>query len=94
VTAHSRGRAYDRFVRIRWRARELRRTCLSCGWVWQVPKGMARPHMRGLPEAHVGDQGAVNDVIAANAVLGEQAATLKQCPHCGSTRYRQKAVRS
>ena len=79
-------------MRIRWRARELQRTCLSCGYVWPVPKGMARPHMRGLPEARFGDQGAVNDVVASNAALGEQAASLKQCPHCGSTRYRQKLL--
>ena len=86
-------------MRIRWRARELQRTCLSCGEVWQVPKGMARPRMRGLPLSTQGmpvsgsrTGSRADDVIAANAELGEQAAALKQCPHCGSTRYRQKLL--
>ena len=78
-------------MRIRWRARELQRTCLSCGYAWQVPRAIAKPRMRGL-DLGAGGRVVLNDVIAHNAALGEQAASLKQCPHCGSTRYRQKLL--
>jgi hypothetical protein len=78
-------------VRIRWQAREWERTCLSCGYVWRVSKGTTRAQGRGRPEARFGGQGA-DDVIGPSAALGEQDASLKECPHCGSLRYRRKLI--
>jgi hypothetical protein len=49
--------------------------------------------MRGLPlNRFAGIRSGTAEVIAANAALGEQAAALEQCPHCGSNRYRQHLI--
>lgn len=89
-------------------AREYERTCEDCGYVWRVPKGIARPHLRGLPMTFggmTGGRGApagaggggmagTDEVIAADETLVERAAAFESCPRCESNQYKQRPVRS
>ena len=82
-------------MRIPWLTREYERTCADCGYVWRVPKSVAHPRMRGMPMTRGGGSVAAQaDAIAAqNAVLSERAEALRRCPHCESTRYKQRSIR-
>ncbi len=85
-------------------AREYERTCEDCGYVWRVPKGIARPHMRGFPMTVQvtrgpggtggGGMARIDEVIAADEKLGERAAAFESCPRCESNQYKQRSVRS
>jgi hypothetical protein len=88
-------------VRIPWLTREYERTCDDCGCVWRVPKGIAHPHMQGIPMARGGrglgpDSAAARaDAVAeANAQLAERAAAFRRCPKCDSDHYKQRSIRS
>jgi hypothetical protein len=90
-------------MRIPWRAREYERTCHDCGYVWRVPKEVARPHLqdpesRGrVAEGGLGAVGGVQGteaVLDANAALSERAAASRRCPKCESDRYKQRTIRS
>lgn len=86
-------------MRIPWRTQEYERTCDECGYVWRVPKEIARPRMRALPGEAIPQSpqlaaGQAEAVMAANAALGERAAAFRQCPRCESDRYKQRAIRS
>ena len=83
-------------MHIPWLTQEYERTCDNCGYVWRVPKGIARPHMRGLPMGGRGGLAAAQAeaVIAANAALSERAAAFRRCPRCESDHYKQRSIRS
>jgi hypothetical protein len=76
--------------------REYERTCDDCGCVWHVPKGLAHPHMQGLPMSGRGGLAAMEaeSVIEENAELSEQAAAFRRCPRCESDHYKQRSIRS
>ena len=91
-------------MRIQWRAREYERTCDDCGYVWRVPKKVARPHLRD-PESRGRVAGAsglgpgdsirgTEAVVDANAALSERAAASRRCPRCESDHYKQRTIRS
>jgi hypothetical protein len=80
-------------------AQEYERTCDDCGCVWRVPKGLAHPHMQGLPMqgTGIGMKDLADDAIAvadANAELAERAEALRHCPQCESNHYEQRPIRS
>ena len=88
-------------MRIPWLTREYERTCDDCGYVWRVPKGIAHPHMQGLPMTRggggVGSGGVAaraETVAEANAELAERAAAFRRCPKCESDHYKQRSIRS
>jgi predicted nucleic-acid-binding Zn-ribbon protein len=88
------------------RAREYERTCDDCGYVWHVPKEVARPHLRASNTQGVGKySGQAEDgllyafdelegVNDANAALSERAAASRRCPKCESDHYTERAIRS
>jgi len=80
-------------VRIPWLTREYDRTCDDCGYVWRVPKGIAHPHVQGLPMTR-GAESRVNEVVEANVELAERAAAFRRCPKCESDHYKQRSIRS
>jgi hypothetical protein len=85
-------------MRIQWRAREYERTCDDCGYVWRVPKAVARPRLQD-PEGRgrgggPSGQGFMEGVIEANAALSERAAASRRCPKCESDHYKQRTIRS
>lgn len=79
-----------------WQSQQYERTCEDCGYVWRVPKAVARPHMRGLPMTGPagGAVARADAVIAENAELGEKAAAFGRCPRCESDHYKQRPIRS
>ena len=92
-------------MRILWLTPEYERTCDNCGHVWRVPKGIAHPHMQGLPMTRGGggvdgtvgsvDVAAMADAVAkANEELAERAAAFRRCPKCESDHYKQRSIRS
>ena len=84
-------------MRIPWLTREYERTCDACGYVWRVPKGIAHPHMQGVPMTRRGSGGVaarVEEVAEANAELAERAAAFRRCPRCESDQYKQRSIRS
>jgi hypothetical protein len=83
-------------VRIPWPTREYERTCDDCGCVWRVPKGIAHPHMQGLPMTRgSGDVATRAEAVAeANTELAERAAAFRRCPKCESDHYKQWSIRS
>jgi hypothetical protein len=86
-------------MRIPMRAREYERTCDDCGYVWRVPKDVARPHLRdpeilGRGAGGSGQPGPMEGVLAANAALSERAAASRRCPKCESDHYKQRTIRS
>jgi len=88
-------------VRIPWLTQEYERTCDDCGYVWRVPKAIARPPMQGLPMAGTrgisrgqGLAAQTDAVVAANAELAERAAATRCCPKCESDHYKQRSIRS
>ena len=83
-------------MRIPWRAREYERTCDDCGYVWRVPKEVARPHLQD-PEMRGGARGGIGlteAVLDANAALSERAATSRRCAKCESDHYKQRTIRT
>jgi hypothetical protein len=80
-------------MRIPWRVREYERTCNNCGYVWRVPKAIARPPVRGLPTApRERIARVVRDVIAENAALAERAEATRSCAKCESRQYKQRSI--
>jgi hypothetical protein len=88
-------RGYGSFVQMPWKARIYERTCVDCGFVWRVPKAVARPRMRSMPASgRRAGASAIAAVIAANAALSERAAVFRLCSRCESVQYKQTSVRS
>lgn len=84
-------------MRIPWLTREYERTCDDCVCVWRVPKGIAHPHMQGLPMSGSGSRDVTaraNAVAEANAELAERAVAFRRCPKCDSDHYKQRSIRS
>jgi hypothetical protein len=95
VLADCRRHQYGASVQMPWKVRIYERTCTDCGFVWRVPKAVARPQMRGMPASGRGGAAAVRAaVIAANAALSERAAAFRRCSRCESVQYKQVSVRS
>lgn len=94
-------------MRIPWLAREYERTCQDCGYVWRVPRAVARPQLQNLRRGGRSTSGglstrgnvgarvrAIEAVVEANAALGEIAAAARRCARCESRRFKQRRIRS
>jgi hypothetical protein len=82
-------------MRIPWRAREYERTCAECGYVWRVPRWAVHPPMKGLPFVGLGGVGLraeIDSVVAANAQMADETASLRVCSKCGSVHYTQRRI--
>ena len=96
--------AENRIVRLPWRARGYERTCVKCGYAWQVPRSAMHKPISGFSSAPRGrpvSLGGVNPVVPASEAelvaseeISEVAAAYGHCPKCGSDYYKQRRVRS
>jgi hypothetical protein len=85
-------------MRFPWQAREFERTCLDCGYSWQVPATVGRRRrgpISGYSAAPRGLRVPDDSVpeLAATEAISEVAGAYRHCPRCSSERYSQRRVK-
>jgi predicted RNA-binding Zn-ribbon protein involved in translation (DUF1610 family) len=89
-------------MRLPWLAREYERTCDDCGWSWRVPRRLARRRVQSISGFGVtsggiqtaADRAELKAEVQSSMELSEQAEAFRECPKCGSVRYKQRRARS
>ena len=81
-------------------AREWERSCVECGYIWRVPRSIARRGIRGMSAMSVrgATAGPMHDtrnvgVLSANIeARAELMEGFRTCAKCGADRFTQRPV--
>jgi len=86
-------------VRLPWQAKEYTRTCVVCGYTWQVPASTARRRRRMISAFSVAPGGKTIDraelarEVESISAANQPAEAFRHCPKCGADHFTQRAVR-
>jgi hypothetical protein len=87
-------------MRIPGLAGEYKRTCADCGYVWSVPRGLARKRLRSISAVSIGqprsgrlDRAELKREVRADMASNQQAQAFGQCQKCGSENYSDRRAR-